>query len=76
MLKVKSKKGKEDRGLRKEMSANYCFREWGREQIRGKVEGPLEILNYNLKWTDQHSGVFFCTSCLGTSVEEMKVVSN
>ena len=65
MLKVKSNKGKEEGGLRKEMSADYCFRRVGQKIDEGKsrgcsaVEDPLEIFNYNLKWTGQHSCVFF-----------------
>lgn len=65
MLEVKSNKWKEEGGLMKEMSASYCFKIVGQKIDEGKcrgcsvVEDPLEILNYNLKWTGQHSCVFF-----------------
>lgn len=36
MLEVKSKKGKEDGDLRKDMSANYCFGRVGQRIDQGK----------------------------------------
>ena len=43
-MKVKSNKGKEEGGLRKEMSANYCFRRVGQKIDEGKkVENFSEL---------------------------------